>query len=322
MLVSVIIPCYKQAQYLGEAIESCLAQTYKHIEIIVVDDGSPDNTSEVTAQYAAKYPQVRGIRQENMGQAVARKTGIKNAKGEFLQFLDSDDTLLPTKIERCMEIMLANPDVGVVYTDAEVCNMDLTQTIKWGTLTVPVNEVLPRLLIGWTPTTPHGAFYRRSEYNRIKGFRQGKRKDDVDWLVFFELVAAGVVFHHINEKLVIYRRHQSNYSSDDVRMRQSVLDNMLVARADGLMPHLDWDWHISEQNRRLAFALWSAGKRKEARTAFRDALVLRRRNRMYLQIMAFLSYFLDANSARSLYERIVGIVKQTRTTGKVNKQGA
>src|SRR3712207_6844017 len=90
-LVSVVIPCYNQAHFLGEAIESDLGQTYPHFEVLVVDDGSTDNTQEV----AAPYPGVRCIRQENQGLAAPRNTGIRHTKGTQLVFLDADDRLLP-----------------------------------------------------------------------------------------------------------------------------------------------------------------------------------------------------------------------------------
>src|SRR5262245_20604446 len=90
-LVSVIIPCYNHAHYLGEAIESVLAQTVQDFEIIVVDDGSTDSTADV----AARYPRVRYVRQNNQGLSAARNTGIKHGLGRFLVFLDADDLLLP-----------------------------------------------------------------------------------------------------------------------------------------------------------------------------------------------------------------------------------
>src|SRR5215217_7762241 len=90
-LVTVVIPCYNQAHFLKEAIESVLKQSYAHYEIVVVDDGSTDETSEV----ASSYEGVRLIRQENRGLAEARNTGIKHSEGDFLVFLDADDRLLP-----------------------------------------------------------------------------------------------------------------------------------------------------------------------------------------------------------------------------------
>jgi glycosyltransferase involved in cell wall biosynthesis len=94
-LVSVVIPCYNQAHFLGEAIESVLAQTYRHYEIIVVDDGSPDTTSKVTSS----YPAVRYLRQSNAGLSAARNAGMNVSRGQFLVFLDADDRLLEDALQ-------------------------------------------------------------------------------------------------------------------------------------------------------------------------------------------------------------------------------
>jgi len=95
-LVSIIIPCYKQAHYLDDAIKSALAQTYKNIEVIVINDGSPDNTSEV----ARKYPSVKLIEQKNKGLSAARNIGIEKSIGKWILPLDADDKLLPNFIMR------------------------------------------------------------------------------------------------------------------------------------------------------------------------------------------------------------------------------
>src|SRR3712207_3515162 len=95
-LVSVIIPCYNQAHYLGETIESVLNQTHQNLEIVVVDDGSTDNTAEV----ASSYPQVKLLQQENQGRpAVGRNNGFRASSGEYIVFLDSDDRLVPDALE-------------------------------------------------------------------------------------------------------------------------------------------------------------------------------------------------------------------------------
>src|ERR687885_795015 len=109
-VVSVVIPCYNQAHFLGEAIESVLAQSYPHFEIVVVDDGSTDNTSEV----AARYPGVRCIRQNNQGVAAARNTGIRESNGSYLVFLDADDRLLPEALEVGLEQLKVHPECAFV----------------------------------------------------------------------------------------------------------------------------------------------------------------------------------------------------------------
>src|SRR5215208_7628052 len=109
-LVSVVIPCYNQAHFLGEAIESVLAQSYPYFEIIVVDDGSPDDTSEV----AARYPEVRLVRQENQGVSGARNSGFARSEGEYVVFLDADDRLLPEALEAHLEHLEAHPECAFV----------------------------------------------------------------------------------------------------------------------------------------------------------------------------------------------------------------
>ena len=116
-LVSVIIPTYNRADYIGEAIESVLAQTYSPLEIIVIDDGSTDNTSEIVARYA---PRVRYIRQENAERGAARNHGLRLANGEFIAFIDSDDVWLPHKIEKDIEVFSKNPKAGLVYSDIQI----------------------------------------------------------------------------------------------------------------------------------------------------------------------------------------------------------
>ncbi|CDM65184.1 glycosyltransferase [Pyrinomonas methylaliphatogenes] len=104
-LVSIIIPCYRQARYLGQAICSALAQTYPHVEVIVVDDGSPDEAAEV----ASRYVGVRLIRQANRGVAAARNVGLLASGGEYVIFLDADDRLLERGVEVGVEASRSHP---------------------------------------------------------------------------------------------------------------------------------------------------------------------------------------------------------------------
>jgi glycosyltransferase involved in cell wall biosynthesis len=125
-LVSCIIPTYNRAHIVGRAIQSVLNQTYKNIEVIVIDDGSQDNTQEVVL--SIKDERVRYIRlHRNFGAAFARNIGIANARGEFVAFLDSDDYFLPEKIEKQVELMLKDESIGVCYTEVyfEIDNGEL-----------------------------------------------------------------------------------------------------------------------------------------------------------------------------------------------------
>jgi glycosyltransferase involved in cell wall biosynthesis len=110
LLVSVVIPCYNHACFLGDAIESALGQTYPRVEIIVVDDGSTDNTASVSA----RYPSVRYIRQNNLGLAAARNTGLRASRGDILVFLDADDRLTPEALEHGVRHLLDSPQSAFV----------------------------------------------------------------------------------------------------------------------------------------------------------------------------------------------------------------
>ena len=108
--VSVIIPNYNYAKYVGEAIESVMSQSYKDIEIVVVNNGSTDDSMKVLQKYAEK---ILLINQENLGQSGSRKTGLEAATGDYIAFLDADDKWDPQKIEKQMSLF--TPKVELVY---------------------------------------------------------------------------------------------------------------------------------------------------------------------------------------------------------------
>lgn len=113
-LVSVIVPTFNRAALCKRAVESVLAQTYRNLEVIVVDDGSVDDTREMLAGFDER---VRYLWQQNAGVSAARNLGIESAQGEFLAFLDSDDSWLPWKLEAQLAILQAYPNAGMAFTD-------------------------------------------------------------------------------------------------------------------------------------------------------------------------------------------------------------
>jgi len=114
--VSILIPSYNSAHFLPISIESALSGTYQDFEIIVIDDGSSDNTQEVMQSFIKKYPhKIRYIWQENKGLAVARNTGIAQAQGEYLALLDADDKWLPCRLQEGVRILDADSSIGLVH---------------------------------------------------------------------------------------------------------------------------------------------------------------------------------------------------------------
>ena len=118
-LVSIIIPTYNYGRYLSKAVKSCLDQTYGNLEIIVVDDGSTDDTRVVVEGLDSR---VAYVHQENQGVSAARNNGLRRAKGTFIAFLDADDYLLSDSVAARVEVLLKHPDVGIVFTDADSCD--------------------------------------------------------------------------------------------------------------------------------------------------------------------------------------------------------
>ena len=109
--VSVVIPCYNQAEFLGETIESAISQTYRNVEIVVIDDGSTDHLPDVVA----KYPTVRCIRQNNQGSAGAHNRGLRESTGTYVIFLHGDDKLLPTAVEAGLDCFRTHPESAFVF---------------------------------------------------------------------------------------------------------------------------------------------------------------------------------------------------------------
>src|SRR5467141_3012420 len=116
-LVSIVIPCYNQGRYLQQAIESVLSQEYSRIELIVLDDGSMDDTRAVLARYAGKFHHEAHA---NMGQARTLNKGWGMSKGEFLSYLAADDFLLPGAVRTSVEKLVASPRIVLTYCDFNV----------------------------------------------------------------------------------------------------------------------------------------------------------------------------------------------------------
>lgn len=117
-LVSIIIPTFNRADLLPKAIDSVLSQTYRNFELIVVDDGSDDDTAGLVARYKDEYgPRIVFVRQDNKGPAAARNTGIAEAKGEFLAFLDSDDWFAERKLDFQVRVLHDNPSFLISHTE-------------------------------------------------------------------------------------------------------------------------------------------------------------------------------------------------------------
>ncbi len=203
--VSVIIPTYNRANYIGEAIESVLAQTYQDYEIIVVDDGSTDNTRKVLEQFDGH---IEYIYQENRGEAAARNTGLLVSKGEYLVLLDSDDTILPQKLERQVAFLDTHPSVGVVYSDLYFVDEDGKQLMLHSAYKGKKGDsgnVLEALIRRGNFIPVHSAMVRRSCFDVVGQFNESLFIG-TDWEMWLRL-AEQYTFQYIDIPSGNYRVH-------------------------------------------------------------------------------------------------------------------
>jgi glycosyltransferase involved in cell wall biosynthesis len=229
-LVSAIIPCYKQAHYLGRAVDSVLSQTYSSIEVIVIDDGSPDDVGAVTAAYA-RDSRVRVIRQENQGLAAARNRGAAEAQGTYLQFLDSDDWIHPQKFAIQVAALEADPSVGFVYSDFYMVYNDTHVSDEWSaskSLGVLEPEIFNTLWLN-NCVANMTVLLRRDWFDRSGGFDTTPVLTE-DYEMWMRLTALGCRVHYIPERLGYYRQHASSMTQDGLQPARKAAARTLIAQ--------------------------------------------------------------------------------------------
>ena len=260
--VSVIIPTYNRADYIARAIESVLHGDYENVEVIVIDDGSTDNTEEIVSEYIERDSRIIYVKQENGGIGRARNTGLQKASGFFVTFLDSDDKFIHWRISKFVEYMNQNKDIDFCSSDIWI-EFGHTKTKKsFRFLTKkPVSFFLTR--IGSTFSGMN--LFTRLDFVKSKiGFFSEtiNHWEDVDFIVrCFD----NGLFGYISEPLLMYSVHGLNISKN-----QSVEE--FIKFKEKVHP-------IYEKHnvgfflwKSLGFILLQKGKKKSARKAFRKAI--------------------------------------------------
>lgn len=188
-LVSVIMAAYNAAEHIGEALESVLAQEWRPLEVVVVDDGSTDETAEIVR----RYPDVVYVQQENQGPSAARNAAVERSSGEFVANFDSDDLLPPTRVGDQARYLLAHPDVGVVFGRQEWLNAPewMARDQVYGDVDgIPLSSVM----------------FRREVFFALRGYDTSfVHGEDMDLLV--RMRELGIAYHVIPE-IVLFRRYE------------------------------------------------------------------------------------------------------------------
>jgi glycosyltransferase involved in cell wall biosynthesis len=233
-LVSVVIPAYNASATIDETLRSVRSQTHGALEIIVVDDGSPDDTGTIAKRHAAIDDRIRIITQENEGLAAARNAGWRRAGSDLIAFLDADDLWAPTKIERQIQALQAGgPHVGLVYCWYVRIDSQSTITGVWEGARAG-GQVLELILASNFVGNGSSALVRRQALIDANGFDGGLRAAGAegceDWLVLCR-VAEKYSYAVVPEYLIGYRYLPHNMSSNRPRMLRSWIlahDQMLV----------------------------------------------------------------------------------------------
>jgi len=210
-LVSTIIPVFNRPDMIIECVTSVLAQTHRPIEIIIIDDGSTDNTPEVLVMLIDEHPEVRVFTQQNQGPGVARETGRINARGEFIQYLDSDDLLLPDKFALQVAALKRAPECDVAYGKTE---RRLSSAPNRGRAWKKTGEshaaMFPLFLRSrwWGTSTP---LYRRSCSDKVGPWLDTFNEED--WEYDCRVASRGGRLSYVDQFVSIQREHNQHLSS-------------------------------------------------------------------------------------------------------------
>ena len=214
-----MIPCYNQAHFLGEAIRSVLSQSYPHLEVVVVDDGSKDDTREVASGYAREDPRVKLVSQQNRGLAGARNTGLAESVGEYVVFLDSDDRLLPGALEAGVRDLEAHP--GCAFVSGQYRAVAADGSLLWKPYEPPAEPDGYLMLLQYCFGMPAVVMYRRWVFKEVGGF-DSSVDAAADWDLYLR-VARRFPVHHHGRVVAEYRQHGTSMNQRPGLMLKSTV---------------------------------------------------------------------------------------------------
>jgi glycosyltransferase involved in cell wall biosynthesis len=222
-LVSIVIPCYNQAAFLGQAIESVLAQTHRNFEIVVVDDGSTDTSMAV----ARRYEGVRCISQSNQGQGAARNEGLRHVRGTYIVFLDSDDRLLPHALEVGLQCLVPHRECALAAGRCVYIGPDSVRRPTSYARVVDRNHYLNLLISNyiWMPGT---AMFRTAVVRQMGGFKTTVSGAE-DYDLYLRVARNHRIWCH-DQIIAEYRQHDTSTSRNRTLMLRSSLNVLRAQR--------------------------------------------------------------------------------------------
>lgn len=227
--VSIIVPCYNQAEYLSETLDSVLAQTYSNWECVIVDDGSNDNSREISQKYVNKDCRFKYIYQENQGPSVARNNGIRHSDGYYILPLDADDLIADTYVEKALGVFERMPDVKLVYCQAKMFG---ERNEFWDLPEYEYKRIIWENVIFCT------AMFSRHDFDKIGGYNPNMRDGLEDWDFWLSFLSPDDRVFRINEILFFYRIKNSSRNGMVTDVEQDLCRKIFHNHTEIYTPYL------------------------------------------------------------------------------------
>lgn len=223
--VSVLVPSYNCAHYLPQALDSALGQTFTDFEILVIDDGSTDNTRAVVEEYRKRHPdKIRYIHQENQGLACARNAGLRNARGEYIALLDADDQWLPERLEAGVRAIEIDNRIGLVHSDTIIISKEGEPLKKkWKKKYKMSGHIFLSLFLRKTHISCPTVLFRKECCARVGLFDENLTRLGCEDRELWLRIAQKYTIVYINKILACYRVSKSSMSRDKYKMLKARL---------------------------------------------------------------------------------------------------
>jgi len=226
-LVSIIVTCYNQAHCIANTLKSVVAQTYINLECIIVDDGSKDTSAALIKEFIKDDTRFTYLFQDNQGVSRARNKGFALAKGEFINFIDGDDTLFPRKIEKQLNVFQMSPDVEICICDHQHYNStkDIYKYFIYETLKPnPLEQILYKWHKG-VAFPIHAPLYKRSIWTDDElPYPQNYTGRSEDWVFNILVALKHKSYYFIDEVLCTYHHYDTNYTSRVLNSASSAIE--------------------------------------------------------------------------------------------------
>lgn len=225
--VSIIMPVYNSSKYLDRSIQSVINQTYSNYELVIVDDGSTDNSKDIITKYRSNVNTIKYIYEENKGIAGARNTGINNANGDYIALLDADDTWRRDKLESCVNAISNNLSVGFIYSAFNV--IDENDKILYSSIldiNATPDDIFKNLVLRKINIAAVTVLFRKKCCDSVGIFDESKEIMGVDDRDLWIRISSKYKCLYIPKILASWRKHPQNYSGQKDIMIQARINQL------------------------------------------------------------------------------------------------